>query len=133
MSERTLPEVAERLRGVAERHPALSLLLVHGSRARGDATAASDWDFAFLAAPGLDVLALAADLARQVGTERVDVADLARASALLRYRAARDGVVVHESAPGEFARFWMEAVRFWCDAAPILEREYGSILERLDS
>ena len=57
--------------------------------------------------------------------------DLARASGLLRYRAARDGVLVYEAQPGCFDRFRFAAARFWFDAEPVLRPGYDAILERL--
>ena len=75
----------------------------------------------YLADGALDPLALRRDLADAFGTDHLDVVDLARASALLRYRAARDGIGVFEREPGAFAGFWMKAVRFWCDVARLVE------------
>jgi len=51
----------------------------------------------------------------------------------LRFRAAGEGQVLHESQPGRFERFWLEAVSFWCDAQPILDAGYRAILEQLPS
>jgi predicted nucleotidyltransferase len=65
--------------------PQLRLLVMHGSRARGDAHAGSDWDFAYLAGEGFDELGLRAALTRTLGTDAVDVVDLERAGAVLRY------------------------------------------------
>ena len=48
-----------------------------------------------------------------------------------RYRAARDAVVLFEAPAGQFQRFWVEAVSFWCDAGPVLERASAGVLERL--
>jgi predicted nucleotidyltransferase len=116
---------------LVERYPALSLIVLFGSRARGDARADSDWDIAFAAAGGLDVLALRADLVEALGSDRVDVVDLERASALLRYRVARDGVPLFERPPASFERFWMQAVRFWCDVEPLVREGHEAILEGL--
>jgi predicted nucleotidyltransferase len=112
-------------------HSQLKLLILHGSRARDDAHVHSDWDFGYLAGAGFDASLLYADLAVALKTDAVDVADLARASGLLRYRAARDAVVVYEASAGEFERFWFEAVSFWCDAEPVLRDAYRSILKEL--
>jgi predicted nucleotidyltransferase len=117
--------------GAARNHPGLHLLVVHGSRARGDARASSDWDFAYIAEPGFDASLLYADLATALGTDRVDLADLGSVGGLVRYRAARDGTVLVESEPGLFDRFWFDAVSFWCDAGPALRAGYDSVLERL--
>jgi len=115
----------------AARQQGLQLLVLFGSRARGDASAQADWDFGYVADGSADVLALVAALAAIVGTERVDVVDLGRASGLLRFRAARDGVLVYESAPGVFDRFRFEAARFWFDAESVLRPAYEAVLDRL--
>lgn len=119
------------LAAVAAAHPALQLLVLFGSRARGDAQSTSDWDFGYVATEGFDPDALLLDLVRTLGTERVDLVDLARAGGQIRYRAASDGRVVHEGAPDAFAEFWIEAVDFWCDAEPVLRAGYAEALARL--
>lgn len=112
-------------------YPEVRLLLLFGSQARGEAHAASDWDFGYLADPGFDSLALYDDLVLLLKTDKIDLVDLDRAGGLLRFRAARDGVVLQERAPGEYEKFWFEAVSFWCDAGPLIQREYENILESL--
>jgi predicted nucleotidyltransferase len=122
------------LRAVAEaaaRHPALELLLLFGSRARGTAQETSDWDFAFLGQPHLDVEQLLADLVTATRSSRVDLVDLSRAGGQLRARAARDGALAFERSPGVFDRFAYEAVSFWCDAEPVLRRAYEALLAEL--
>lgn len=121
----------EALRVMAARHTGLALLMVFGSRAGGDAAAGSDWDFGYLADADLDPAALMAALAATVGSERIDLVDLARAGGLLRFRAARDGVLIHEAAPGCFDRFRFDAARFWFDAEPVLRAGYDAVLDRL--
>lgn len=129
---RALPRHADAgLRAIAAEAPGLRLLVLHGSRARGEAHAGSDWDFAYEAAAGFDPDRLLAALAAYLNADRVDLADLGRAGALLRYRAARDGVVVFEHEEGAFERFWLDAVDTWCDLAPILEPAYARVLDAL--
>lgn len=111
--------------------PGLRLLVLFGSRARGDAADLADWDLGYLADGDFDPDRLLADVGRQVGSDRVDLVDLARAGGQLRYRAARDGRLLYEAGPGEFARFWTDAVTFWCDAAPVLGPAYADVLDRL--
>ena len=115
------------------RVPGLALLLLHGSRARGDGRPDSDWDLGFLAddPAAFDPDDLLAVIAEAVGADRVDLVDLSSASALLAYRAARDGVVAFEREPGRFQRFWLEAVDTWCDLAPVLLPLYEHSLENL--
>lgn len=123
--------LATELQGVAARQTGLILLVMFGSRARGDAAPHADWDFGHLSDGSMDALTLLAALSEALGTDRVDVVDLSRASGLLRFRAARDGVLVHEATPGTFDRFRFEAARFWYDAEPVLRSGYDAILDRL--
>jgi len=113
------------------RHPGLRLLILHGSRARGDARPDSDWDFGFVAGEGFDVDALLTDLTRRLRADRIDLVDLARAGGLIRYRAARDAKTVFARDDRVFPDFWFEAVRFWCEAGPVLDRAYEDRLARL--
>ena len=127
-----LDDTAKRVAaGIASRHQQLRLLVLFGSRALETAGPSADWDFAYLADPDLDELALRASLVDGLGTDRIDLADLARAGGLLRYRVARDGRVLFEREPGRFDRFWLEAVGFWCDAQSILRAGYEDVLTRL--
>ena len=113
-------------------HARVCLAVVFGSRARGDDTAASDWDIGILSDPDLDHDALLADLVRTLGTDRIDLVDLERAGGLVRFRAARDGIAVFERAPDAFADFWREAVDFWCDAGPLIRAGYEAVLTDLN-
>jgi predicted nucleotidyltransferase len=119
-----LDRIAQRVRAIS----GVELLMLFGSRARGDVHGGSDWDFGYLAAPALDVQALSAILVETVASDHVDLVDLRQAGGLLRYRAARDGVALVEGAPGTADRFRFEAARFWFDAAPVLERGYDQVL-----
>jgi predicted nucleotidyltransferase len=115
----------------ARAQPGLESVLLFGSRARGVAHAGSDWDVGYLATDAFDAAGWLAALVEALGTDRIDLVDLGRASGLLRYRAARDGQTLYERAPGVAHRFRLEAVRFWCDAAPILQRGYDEVLAEL--
>ena len=123
--------IIERLGEMARRQRRLRLLVLFGSRARGEATARSDWDLGYLGGPSLDRDGLLADLVAAAGTEALDLVDLDRAGGLVRFRAARDAVVLFEAADGTFARFWFEAVSYWCDMGPIIRAGYEGILEDL--
>ena len=125
------PDVYAALTRVAAAAPGLQMLLLHGSRARNEAHAHSDWDFAYEAAAKFDADALLAALADALHADRIDLVDLDRAGALVRHRVARDRVVLFERTPGRFDRFWLNAVDTWCDLAPILEPIYGRVLETL--
>lgn len=124
------PITREALIALAQVTPGLDLFLLHGSRARGDTHAGSDWDFGYLGDSRLDVAGLLANLVETLHDERIDLADLAVAGALLRYRAARDGEVLFEARPGVGLQFRFEAVDFWCDIQPVLEPAYQAVLDR---
>ena len=121
---RLISEVATRQRG-------LRLVVLFGSRACGEATTRSDWDVGYLGSEPLDRDGLQADLVAALGTEALDLVDLDRASGLVRFRAARDGVVVFQAAEDAFACFWFEAVSYWCDMGPIIRAGYEDVLTEL--
>ena len=124
------PLVEDALREAARAAPGLELLLLFGSRARGDAGTAADWDFGCLTTAQFDAAVLLGVLVETVGSDRVDLVDLRCATGLLRYRAAR-GRLLYEARPGTADQFWLDAVTFWCDAAPVLERGYDGVLAEL--
>ena len=120
------------LRRLAASTPALELLLLFGSRARGASHEGSDWDIGYVASRGFDATALLAAIVERLNDDRVDLVDLSRASGLLRYRAARDGAVVFEARPRLAEQFRLDAADFWCDAGPLLQRGYADVLSRLE-
>ena len=121
----------DEIRRAAKAAPGLRLLVLHGSRARGHAREHSDWDFAFRGEPGFDADALLVQLAEAVDSDALDLADLDRASGLLRFGAASDGIAVFESEPGAFAQFRLDSISNWCDMAPVLGPAYDDRLARL--
>jgi uncharacterized protein YutE (UPF0331/DUF86 family) len=105
--------------------------VLHGSRARGEARPNADWDVGVVAEGLPDLPLLTAELAAILGTDAVDVVDLRTASALLRFRAARDGVVLLERPAGAFEDCQLEAARFWCDAGPVIRAAQEDVLAEL--
>jgi len=127
LTDQALATVAQ----IAATHRGLGLLLLFGSRARRDAREGSDWDLGYLAGAEMDPSALLLDVVTALGTDRVDLVDLARAGAQVRFRAAADGRIVYAADETAFERFWFEAVSFWCDAAPVIRMGYADVLARL--
>jgi len=125
----TLNEGLDILRDKAAEARGLELLVLHGSRARGEARTDSDWDLAFLASPAFDPDDFLTELVLALGTDRIDLSRLDTAGGLFRYRVAGDGQVVFENEDGRFERFWTSAVTFWCEAEPILRPAYRARLE----
>lgn len=121
-------DVEARLGAAGSRVPGLDLLVLLGSRATGTAHERSDWDVGYLGGEELDPLRLAAAVAEAVGSDDVDVVDLARASAVLRQDASTDGRLLHERVPGAFLDFRVEATTFWCDVEPVLREAHAAVL-----
>lgn len=111
--------------------PHLRVLVLHGSRARGTHHARSDWDLGFLADDGLDPLALRDLVATTLGTDDVDLVDLDQASGLLRFAAARDGLVIIARPSGAWERFVLDATLFWCDAGAVITGAHEAVLAEL--
>lgn len=126
MNDRSRDAIAQ----AAARHPDLQLVVLFGSRARGDATERSDWDLGYVAAPTFDHDGFFVELTRVLNTDRVDLVDLARAGGLIRFRAARDGMPLLDR-DDAFERFWFSAVSFWCDMAPVIRAGYDDVLAEL--
>jgi predicted nucleotidyltransferase len=106
----------------------LKALVLMGSRSRGDAHEGSDWDFGYLADTEYQPDGLLTRLILALSTDRVDLVNLATASGLLRYRAAREGFLVFERGRGEFDRFRLAAIDFWCDMQSVLKAGYDRVL-----
>lgn len=119
------------VRQLADRTPGLRLLLLFGSRVMGTVHERSDWDLAYLADDRLDVPRFFAELTLALRTDDVDLADLDRAGAVLRFAVADQGARVFPDAADEHERFWWQAVHFWCDAGPIIRREQAAQLAAL--
>lgn len=105
--------------------------MLHGSRARGDGAPGADWDIGVLTDGRTDLASLTTALTGLLRTDAVDVVELDRASALLRFRAARDGIALLERPPGAFLEFRLVAVRYWCDAGPVIRAAQEDVLAAL--
>jgi predicted nucleotidyltransferase len=117
----------------AGRETGMKMLVLFGSRARGQVHAHSDWDFGYLAAERADIDLLRTRLAQALDTDTIDLVNLARGSALLRMQVSTEGKPLFESEPGLFLHFQDEAARFWCDVELVLSFAYARILEHARS
>jgi predicted nucleotidyltransferase len=132
------PAIAERLRRTLEAGPPLRLAVLFGSSARTRQHPESDLDVGIV--PCDPDLPLIAELDLQVGLEhesgrRVDLVRLDRASTLLRWEAARHGIVILAEPPREHARFVADAALEHAEFAlvfgPAAERFRQRLLEPL--
>lgn len=108
---------------IAKQHPTLKLLILFGSRARGDYAPNSDWDIAYLGDPspekgttwfpGADLLHTLSEHS-QIPGDRIDLIDISTCSDILAHLVAQEGQLIYEHEPGEFERFRQ---RFSCREA----------------
>lgn len=122
MSTTQLLEKLKTLSPWSRQHPDLKLLVLFGSRARGDHDPSSDWDLAFLSDPvvsadrppfwfpGSEILSTLSELA-SIPNDRIDLVDLSICSDILAHYVARDGQIIYERNPGEFALFQQKALK----------------------
>lgn len=95
----------------------MRLAVLFGSRARGTARPGSDLDIAVLLDDEEDLATLGVALERAVG-RRVDLVSLRSAPPLLRFEIARDGRLLFEREPHDWAEFRAHAMIDWWDWAP---------------
>jgi predicted nucleotidyltransferase len=111
-TRRVTKAIIEELRHVLESGPPLRLAVLFGSAAQGHLRADSDLDVGIV--PQDRHLPLTRELTLQAHLERacrrhVDLVRLDRASTLLRWEAARHGVMILADPPREFSRFVEDA------------------------
>jgi uncharacterized protein (DUF433 family)/predicted nucleotidyltransferase len=115
----TLEDLIELIPQVLEQVPYLKLLVLFGSRARGDHYANSDWDFAFLCDEELrkqyekgsfGFLRIWGILQQvyKLGDDQIDAIEMRECSNILAHNIATDGRILYELEPGEFAAFQRE-------------------------
>lgn len=114
---RSIADIQLAIPQILEQVPYLKLLVLFGSRARGDHFPSSDWDFALLFdeelrqqyEPGKGWNCYRSWIALQkifgLGDDEMDWVDLKDASDLLAHAIARDGVVLYEGESGLFEQF----------------------------
>lgn len=109
-------ELAEFIPEILKQVPYLTLLVLFGSRARGDAHPDSDWDFAILCDEeqrkqyekgGWDSFRLGGILqnAYDLLDDQIDVIEMKKCSEILAHYIAKDGMIIYERDPGTFEAF----------------------------
>jgi uncharacterized protein len=128
-------EVATRLQDLTEAIPELELVVLFGSTVKGQRRPRSDVDLAVRCTGAADLDALYLALAPRLGTDRLDLVDLRRASPLLMMEVARSGRLLYERRRGSFRQFQSLASRRYCDTAKLRRAQRRAIhafLERHD-
>jgi uncharacterized protein len=119
----SIDDVKAKIPELLEQVPYLKLLVLFGSRARGDHQSSSDWDFAMLFDEDLRqqyevgggwncyrswmILQKLLDL----GDDEIDWVDLKSASEQLAHAIARDGVAIYENPAGQLEAFRKSALK----------------------
>ena len=105
-----------------EKIPYLEMLVLFGSRARGDIHAKSDWDFAALYDEAMRKACVGDTAFRwwevprklgeivRVSSDNIDVVELNKCSSLIAHFVARDGKLLYEKKPGQFEAFREQAL-----------------------
>jgi len=116
----SIDELSAAIPKIIEQAPFIKLLILFGSRARGDASQGSDWDFAVLCDEeeykqnrGNDGWSLLyvwglVQTTYHLSDDEIDMADLNTCSELLAHSVARDGHVLYEREFGFFEKFKQE-------------------------
>lgn len=137
---KTLDDLIAKIPSILQEVPYLTLLVLFGSRARGDHDVKSDWDFAFLCDEQmhkqyetggwstLRVLGVLQEIYR-LGDDQIDVVDIKECSALLAHSIARDGKVIYEQNHGAFVDFQQEKL-MTPEAIKYLRREMSDRLKQ---
>lgn len=124
----------EKFNGICRKYN-LSLVILHGSYAKGTATPKSDIDAGLLGDPGIieekyfDILR---DFSSIFG-DKFDPVFLNGAESMITYHVAIDGVPLYEKNKGLFSSFKMSAIARYQDTKKfrLLEKEYvQSAIER---
>ena len=130
MPEREAASLVQALRATLEGRSDVIVALLFGSFARGVGRPDSDVDIA-VAAPGVDLLSLGAELSTRLGRE-VDLVMLGDDVRIpLLEEILRDGIVVHERKAGDAAVFRSRALATLETDRPWFARMRDSWLRRV--
>jgi len=126
---------------IAEQHPTLKLLILFGSRARGDHDRNSDWDIAFLSAPDSENPSawfsganLLQTLSKQghISSDRIDLIDLSTCSDILAHFVAQEGQLIYERDPSEFERFQQRSLKAPAELQKFRQTQREKVLQALE-
>ena len=122
-----MPEVdKEKLAVVAKKH-GLALVVLFGSRARGDAREKSDVDIGFLTPRTIDYrerYEVTEAFIMIFKNRNMELVDLAHVPPEVNRQVVNEGVVLFEARSGVFDRFSVNAYRRYVETKPLREHRY---------
>ena len=123
MKTQLLTKLNEFSSQLIEQIPYLKMLVLFGSRARGDTHAKSDWDFAALFDEESRKIHVANNTWKllevpqiigevfNLNSDQIDVVELNNCSHIITHFVAKDGKLIYEKEQGEFERFRQKALK----------------------
>lgn len=126
---------------IAKQHPTLKLLILFGSRARGDHGPSSDWNIAYLSNPGPEKpstwfpcadLLLTLSEQSQVPGNLIDLINLSTCSGILAHFIAQEGQLIYEREPGEFKHFRQQALKAPAELKQFRQTQRDKVLQALE-
>lgn len=124
---------------IAEKIPYLKILVLFGSRTKGNIHRKSDWDFAVVydeeirknyiennAFVWFEVPEKLGNIF-QINSDIIDLVELDGCSPLLGFHVARDGKLIYEKNSGGFVDFQMKAWKIYADTAKFRKYQRKSI------
>ena len=144
MTIQTLADLNTVLPQTLEQIPYLQLLILFGSRARGEEHAESDWDFAVLydpflrqhyEHPGSQQFRGCRILQQQLGLadDRIDIVILNDCSEYLAHVIACDGHLLFEQQPGAFQTFRHSALKSRVELSQMETQERAELERELQA
>lgn len=131
--------LVEKITAIVEKLPNLKLLILFGSRARGEHRPDSDWDLAIshdetnrqthikeISNDYLTSLSILSELF-EINRDLIDLIELDRCSPLMKYQVARDGKLIYEKNTGDFLKFRVCAWKEYADTAKFRKIQKDSI------
>lgn len=125
---------------IVEQHPTLKLLILFGSRARGDHAPSSDWDIAYLSDPnpgkgdtwfpGADLILTLSEHG-QIPGDLIDLIDLSTCSDILAHFVAQEGKLIYEREPGDFKRFQKQSLKDPTELKQFRQTQREKVLQAL--
>jgi predicted nucleotidyltransferase len=139
MKELKIIDTLNRITTTVEKLPNLKLLILFGSRARGEDKPDSDWDLAIsydetnrqtgikeISNDYLTYLSILSELF-EINRDLIDLIELDRCSPLMKYQVARDGKLIYEKNTGDFLKFRVRAWKEYADTAKFRKIQKDSI------